>query len=113
MLTRHRASFAGAASVEGTLLDFGEYPGLIVGGAKGRVSGELYSVADPRSLFAGARPDRDVSRFRRTGLALSPRDRARGASGRRRDAGVDLCLQRRTGGVRAIESGDWCRRSRP
>jgi len=51
-LLRHAATGGEAAATDGTLLDLGPYPGLIVDGPKGSVAGELYSAPDPDALFA-------------------------------------------------------------
>lgn len=113
MLERHRASFAGTASVEGTLLDFGEYPGLIVGPSKARVLGEIYSVADPNLLFAEVDP---IETFHGFGAAGSLYRRAIVRAVRSDGAETPAwtyAYNSGYGGVRAIESGDWCRRLRP
>lgn len=40
------SEFVGRASVRGSLYDFGEYPGLLLGGAGSPVAGEVYEVGE-------------------------------------------------------------------
>jgi gamma-glutamylcyclotransferase (GGCT)/AIG2-like uncharacterized protein YtfP len=40
------AEFVGVAGVPGSLYDFGEYPGLLLGGAGSPVAGEVYEVGE-------------------------------------------------------------------
>ena len=99
-LLRHGAKGGELASTNGTLLDLGPYPGLILDGPKAPVAGELYATPHLSALFAeldavetfrgfgvqGSLYRRAVVRVRRPGLASTlawtyvydgPRDRAR------------------------------------
>jgi gamma-glutamylcyclotransferase (GGCT)/AIG2-like uncharacterized protein YtfP len=49
-LARHGVRPAGAGRTSGMLLDFGEHPGLVLGG-DGPVYGEIYDVPSPEPLF--------------------------------------------------------------
>lgn len=113
LLARHRASSDGAASVEGTLLDLGEYPGLVVGGTKTRAAGELYSAADPSSLFAELDPIETFHGFGAPG-SLYRRAIVRAFCP---DGAATLAwtyvYNGRTDGLRAIASGDWTLRVSP
>jgi gamma-glutamylcyclotransferase (GGCT)/AIG2-like uncharacterized protein YtfP len=112
LLARHRASAAGSATVEGTLLDLGEYPGLLVGEGKNRVTGELYLVPDPPSLFSELDPvesflgyDAYGSLYRRAIV------RAVGSEGASTLAWTYVYNADRAGHL-TIDSGDWGRRCR-
>jgi gamma-L-glutamyl-butirosin B gamma-L-glutamyl cyclotransferase len=112
VLVRPGASPGEAATVGGTLLDFGDYPGLIVDGPKTAVAGELYPVTDADSLFAELDP---IETFHGFGVPGSLYRRAivRAASPK---GAVTLAwtyvYNGSREGVRAIESGDWSRRIR-
>jgi gamma-glutamylcyclotransferase (GGCT)/AIG2-like uncharacterized protein YtfP len=51
-LTRHGVLGGEAAATDGTLLDLGPYPGLLVDDPLGSVAGEIYATPDPEALFA-------------------------------------------------------------
>lgn len=113
VLARHGASPVGVASVAGMLLDFGEYPGLIMGASTSRAVGELYSVADPNPLF---RELDTIETFHGYGSGGSLYRRAIvRVAGPRGDATLawTYVYNGSIGGVQAIESGDWTRRLRP
>lgn len=78
----HRTAWLGEARIQGTLYDFGDYPGLIPGG-DGIVHGELLAFADPALWgplddYETCDPESpETSEYRRIELALiDRRDRA-------------------------------------
>jgi gamma-glutamylcyclotransferase (GGCT)/AIG2-like uncharacterized protein YtfP len=112
VLARRGVSPGETATVAGTLLDFGDYPGLVVDDRKPAVAGELYSVTDADSLFAELDP---IETFHGFGVPGSLYRRAivRAASPK---GAVTLAwtyvYDGSREGVRTIESGDWSRRVR-
>lgn len=69
------ATFVGAGSVSGRLLDLGGYPGLIAG--RGRVRGEVYRLDDPQLLPVLDREEGYNFARRRTIVTLAGGRRAR------------------------------------
>ena len=51
-LARHRATGGEPATIRGTLLDLGPYPGLVTGNSSREIAGELYDAPDLAALFA-------------------------------------------------------------
>jgi gamma-glutamylcyclotransferase (GGCT)/AIG2-like uncharacterized protein YtfP len=113
MLARHRPSDGGAATTTGALLDLGPYPGLIVDGATGTVSGELYHALDPCALFAALDP---IETFHGFGVPGSLYRRAI-VRVRRNRGGSELAWTYVYAGSRntfdVIASGDWRARHQP
>jgi gamma-glutamylcyclotransferase (GGCT)/AIG2-like uncharacterized protein YtfP len=113
ILTRHDAAGGDAATVEGTLLHLGDYPGLVLDGAAAEVTGEVYSVSDLARLFAELDPvetfhgfgapgslyRRAIVRVQRAGLAPAP--------------AWTYVYNGVRDGARVIASGDWRRRAQP
>jgi gamma-glutamylcyclotransferase (GGCT)/AIG2-like uncharacterized protein YtfP len=113
VLRRHGASNGEPASVEGTLLDLGSYPGLLVPGAKTGVRGELYEVPDPERLFAELD---EVEMFNGFGVPGSTYRRAivrADRSGRGSTLAWTYLYTGRRLGLSVIASGDWRGRLRP
>jgi gamma-L-glutamyl-butirosin B gamma-L-glutamyl cyclotransferase len=113
VLQRHELSAGEAASAEGTLLDFGDYPGLIVDGERTRVAGELFSVREPDALFAELDP---IETFHGFGVPSSLYRRAIVRVARPRGGVTPAWTYVYNGGregVPTVESGNWRRGGRP
>jgi len=112
-LLRHAVKGGEAATTAGTLLDLGPYPGLIVDGPGGSVTGELYASADPDALFAELD---EVETFRGFGVLGSLYRRAlvrvRTTEPHATLAWTYVYAGSRTG-ARVIASGDWRSGRRP
>lgn len=113
VLGRHGASTGEAASVEGTLLDLGAYPGLTVEGKTTRVRGELYDLPDSQLFFAELD---GIEMFRGFGVPGSTYRRAVvrvERPGRASTLAWTYLYEGRRAGTRVIDSGDWRGRLRP
>jgi gamma-glutamylcyclotransferase (GGCT)/AIG2-like uncharacterized protein YtfP len=113
VLRGNGATAGGDASVEGVLLDLGDYPGLIVRAGTSRVRGELYDVPDAPGFFTEL--DR-IEMFRGFG---APGSTYRRAIMRAERPGRDSSLawtyiyNGNRAGAQVIEDGDWRGRLRP
>jgi gamma-glutamylcyclotransferase (GGCT)/AIG2-like uncharacterized protein YtfP len=113
VLGRHGASTGEAASVQGTLLDLGAYPGLIVEGATTRVRGEVYDVPDSERFFVELD---GIEMFNGFGVSGSTYRRAlvrADRPGRASTLAWTYLYGGRRAGIRVIDSGDWRGRLRP
>jgi len=112
-LLRHAATGGEAAATDGTLLDLGPYPGLIVDGPRGSVAGEVYRAPDPDALFAELDAIETFRGFRAPGSLY------RRAIVRVRQANLGSTLAwtyvyaGSREGSRVIASGDWRARRQP
>jgi gamma-glutamylcyclotransferase (GGCT)/AIG2-like uncharacterized protein YtfP len=106
-LLRHTVTGGEAATTAGTLLDLGPYPGLVVDGQGGSVTGELYGIPDSDSLFEELDA---IETFRGFGVPGSLYRRAvvrvRTAGSGSKLAWTYVCLDPPTGSP-VIGSGDW------
>lgn len=104
ILLRHGAGAGELATVDGTLLDFGDYPGMVLDGGGRRIVGELHTVRDPGALIRELDPI-EGSLYRRAVVRAEPPE-----------GGVSLAWAYvYTGaieGAPTIASGDWRGRSR-
>lgn len=95
------ATFEGPATVRGTLLNLGRYPGLVAG--DGRVKGELYRLTSDELLPAVDHEEGYNFERRRTAVAR--------ADGRRTRAWLYWYRGPREGAI-PIPEGDWRKRWR-